>query len=70
MKTSTQTGAHTQNIEYLWRITKQNCSIRVNGASLLLERRLQEEWWRSMHPSKNSMFDDFFLNDMKATFCE
>jgi len=46
---------------------KKRYGIKVNGASSLLERQLKEEWWRSLHPSMDTIFDDFLL-DMKTTF--
>jgi len=55
------TGAHTQLIKGHWRIVKKRYGIKVNG------RQLKEEWRRSLHPSMDTIFDDF-LSDMKTTF--
>jgi len=63
---------HKQNTEYLliyWFITKQNGSIRFNSASPSLELKLQDEWLKFKHLSKNLLFDEF-LKDMKAIFCK
>jgi len=60
------TRKHTQQIEDLWRIIKSKYNIKKNGASPLLDRQLQEEWWRSYQNPK-TIFDNF-LTDMKNTF--
>jgi len=44
-----------------------NLIIRINGASTLLPRQLKEEWWRSLHPNKQTIFYEF-LSDMKDAF--
>jgi transposase-like protein len=62
-----ETNANTQTIECLWKIVKKRYEIRVNGASPLLHRQLKEEWWRSLHPNKETIFDEF-LSDMKDAF--
>ncbi|KAF6208801.1 hypothetical protein GE061_014541 [Apolygus lucorum] len=58
------TGAHTQTIESLWSVVKNRYGIRQHGACKLLERKLIEEWWRSLHA--DDPFNDFF-DDMKTT---
>jgi len=36
-------------IECLWKHMKVKYGIRARGATNLLERQLQEEWWRSVN---------------------
>ena len=62
------TNANTQTIECLWKIVKKRYEIRVNGASPLLPRQLKEEWWRSLHPNKQTIFDEF-LSDIRHERC-
>jgi len=42
-------GAQTQTIECLWKHMKVKYGIRARGATNLLERQLQKEWWRSVN---------------------
>jgi len=60
-------NANTQIIECLWKILKKLYKIRVNDASSLLPSQLKEEWWRSLQPKKQTIFDEF-LSDMKDAF--
>jgi len=60
-------NANTQTIECLWKILKKRYEIRVNSASPLLPRQNKEEWWRSLHPNKQTIFEEFLL-DMKNAF--
>lgn len=61
---------HKQNIPIGTHLLKTtNGSIRFNSASPLLELKLQDEWLKCIHLSKNLIFDEF-LKDMKATFCK
>lgn len=55
------------SISYHWKIIKKRYEIKVNETSHVLPRQLKEEWWRSLHPNKKTIFDEF-LNDMKDTF--
>jgi len=60
-------GAYTQSIEGLRRIVKKRYGIKVNEASPFLKRQLKEEWWRLLHPSIDTIFDNF-LSDMETKF--
>lgn len=59
--------AKTQTEEILWQITNSTCHIRSNNGYQLLSRHLTEEWWRSVHPNNDTIFDDY-LKDMRTTF--
>jgi len=56
----TNTGAHTQIIESLWKLVKSKNNTKVNGASPLLDRQLKEEWWRSFYPIQTQIFLIFY----------
>ena len=62
-----ETGAHTQTIERVWRTIKRRHGIKIHGATALLERRLYEEWWRSVN--KDDPFEAF-LRDMKTVYLD
>jgi hypothetical protein len=55
----------TQTIECLWKHMKVKYGIRAHGATNLLKRQLQEEWWRSAN--QKNVFD-FFKRYKKTIF--
>lgn len=50
-----------------WKMLKKRYEIKTNETPHALSRQLKEEWWRSLHPNKKTIFDEF-LNDMRETF--
>lgn len=58
--TSSSIGCH-------WKMLKKWYEIKSNETPHALPRQLKEEWWRSLHPNRKTIFDEF-LNDMREIF--
>ncbi|VVC31445.1 ISXO2-like transposase domain [Cinara cedri] len=61
------TGAHIETIKPLLKRINIKYNIKIRKGNPLIHRKLQEEWWRSCHPSPSQIFEEF-LADLMATY--